>query len=98
MCWCVDTDTMAASELMAGLPALTSVLLKRFFLLSHFATAARKWSTKALGKHRETVHTVGMNWGKREKIYSHTSVLKERKSLIPLSPRSQTSRADDRLT
>lgn len=57
---------------------------KRSFLLSHFATAARKWSTESLGKHRETVHTGGTRWGNKEKIYSHTSVAKERKSLIPL--------------
>lgn len=57
---------------------------KRSFSLSHFATAARKWSTESLGKHRETVHTGGTRWGNKEKIYSHTSVTKERKSLIPL--------------
>lgn len=89
---------MAASEPMAELPGLSSMQFKRSFLLSHFATVARKWSTDSLGKHRETVHMVGMKCRKTEKIYSHTSVVKERKSLIPLSPRSQTSRADDRLT
>lgn len=61
-----------------------NAVLRGPFYWATFASAARKWSTESLGKHRESVHTVGMRWGNKEKIYSHTSVAKERKSLIPL--------------